>query len=83
MQQLRRAVCSRTDLPNGYGYGFDTTQITLPEIADWITMERLCCPFLAFQPDVTQDGMTRLSMRGPNGTKAVLDEEFPTKETQY
>jgi len=77
VKQLRATVQSRKDLPNGYAYELDTKHITLPEIAEWITMERLCCPFLAFQLDVHQNGGTRLSMTGPNGTKAVLAEEFP------
>jgi hypothetical protein len=82
VKQLRAAVQSRNDLPNGYVYAIDTKRIALPEIAEWITMERLCCPFLALQLDVKQDGATRLSMSGPNGTKAVLDQEFPLKSAQ-
>lgn len=53
--------------------------MTLPEVAEWITMERLCCPFLTFQLDVKGNGDSQLTMRGPVGAKAVLREEFPEK----
>ena len=41
--------------------------MTLPEVAEWITMERLCCPFLAFQLDVNANGESRLTLRGRRG----------------
>ena len=77
VKRLRIALQSRHELPNGYTYKLDTKGITLPEVAEWITLERLCCPFLTFQLDVKGSGETQLSMTGPTGTKVVLDEEFP------
>jgi hypothetical protein len=49
VKRLRIAVMNRSELSDGYAYKLDTKNITLPEVAEWITMERLCCPFLAFQ----------------------------------
>ena len=62
-------------MPDGYSYSLDTERITLPEVSEWITMERLCCPFLIFQLEVAGEA-SRLTMRGPDGVKAVLREEF-------
>ena len=50
VKRLRIAITDRSELSDGYAYKLDTKKITLPEVAEWITMERLCCPFLAFQP---------------------------------
>lgn len=78
-KRLRAAVTSQSELPDGYLYALDTKKATLPEVAEWITMERLCCPFLTFQIDVKTSGETRLTLRGPEGVKAILREEFPAK----
>jgi hypothetical protein len=76
VSRLRAAMRDRRELPDGYSYSLDVAKITEPEVSEWITMERLCCPFLIFQLDVAGE-VLRLTMRGPDGAKAVLREEFP------
>ena len=77
MRPLRAVVTSQSEVSDGYTYALDTKKVALPEVAQWITMERLCCPFLAFQLEVTSKGDLRLTLRGPEGVKAILREEFP------
>ena len=74
--RLREAMRDRRELPDGYGYSLDSSKITVPEVSEWITMERLCCPFLIFQLEVGGE-VSRLTMRGPDGAKAILQAEFP------
>jgi len=74
--RLRSAMRERRELPDGYEYLLDSTKITLAEVSEWITMERLCCPFLTFLLEGV-GGDSHLTMRGPDGAKAVLREEFP------
>jgi hypothetical protein len=74
--RLRSAMRNRVELPDGYAYALDPAKITLPEVSEWIAMERLCCPFLIFQlADAGEPA--RLTMRGPEGAKAILHAEFP------
>jgi hypothetical protein len=76
--KVRAAVRERNNLEDGYAYRLDSDGITLPEVAEWMTMERLCCPFLTLQ--VSAAGNQRdwiLTLTGPDGVKALLDEEFP------
>jgi len=79
MKKLRGSIRGRTELADGFAYGLDPKGITLQELGDWMTMERLCCPFLTFNLEVKNDGATQLSMRGPEGTKLVLKEDFSAK----
>jgi hypothetical protein len=79
VKRLRISMADRRELADGYAYQLDTKQIALPEVAEWITMERLCCPFLTFQLDATDSGDSRLTSRGPAGAKVILSEEFPGK----
>ena len=74
--RLRSAIRNRGELTDGYRYSLRSNEITLPEVAEWITMERLCCPFLTFQLEVAGDNFD-LTMRGREGVKAILREEFP------
>ena len=66
----------RRELSDGYEYLLDSAEITLAEVSEWITIERLCCPFLVFQLEGAGKDC-RLTMRGPDGVKALLREEFP------
>jgi hypothetical protein len=76
VSRLRAAMLDRTELPDGYAYSLDSAKITPPEVSEWIAMERLCCPFLIFQLEGAGE-VSRLTVRGPEGSKAVLREEFP------
>jgi hypothetical protein len=76
---LRAAIRASSDLADGFTYDLDESVISLPALAEWITMERLCCPFLTFQIDVKRTGDTQLTLRGPDGVKAILRDEFPVK----
>ena len=76
MRRLRLAVEAESQLSDGYTYTVDTKTITLPEVAEWITIERLCCPFLTFQLNVSARGDVQLALRGPERAKAILHEEF-------
>jgi hypothetical protein len=76
VKRLRSAMRDRSELTDGYSYSLRTGEISLPEVAEWITMELLCCPFLTFQLEVVGES-SFLKMRGPDGVKAILREEFP------
>jgi hypothetical protein len=71
------AELSPAELPDGYSYRLDTAKITPPEVAEWMAMERLCCPFLSIQMEVVGNDAS-VTMRGPDGVKALLREEFPS-----
>ena len=80
-KRLRSAVRDRSEVSDGYAYELDSMAMALPDVAEWITMERLCCPFLIFQLEVKGDGASQLTLRGPAGAKAILQEEFPVSYT--
>ena len=74
---LRESVQARTELPNGYDFKLNAKSITLPEAAEWIAMERQCCPFLTLQITATGNRQTwSLTLTGPTGVKALLQTEF-------
>jgi hypothetical protein len=76
---LRAAVLSRNEVPGGYRFKLDQKAMTLPEVREWIGMERLCCPFLTFQLSSSggKHAGLLLTLTGSAGVKALLDAEFP------
>jgi hypothetical protein len=76
MERLRSAVHDSRELPDGYAFSLHSEAINLPDVAEWITMERLCCPFLIFSLEVSGDGEPRLTLRGPSGVKEIIRGEF-------
>ena len=77
VKRLRAAVLERRELSDGFEFRLDGKAMTLPEVAEWMSKERLCCPFLAFQlatPGGHGDWWLKLS--GPKGAKEFLAQEF-------
>ena len=52
--ELRAAMVERAELPDGWAYRLDDA--SLPGVAEWIALERRCCPFFRFRLDVEGDG---------------------------
>jgi len=77
-KRLRAAVRNRKVLPDGYAYQLEQKAIALPEVAEWMSMERLCCPFLKLELSATgQQTDWLLTITGPEGVKPLLQTEFP------
>ena len=77
VKRLRRAIRGSNELSDGYEFELEGDAISLPELAEWIAMERLCCPFLDFQLSVSGNlPEWRLVLTGPAGVKAILASEF-------
>lgn len=76
-KRLRTAARGMQDLPDGYAIRLDSKSITLPETAEWISMERLCCPFLKFELSTSgNQSEWTLKLTGPAGSKAILEAAF-------
>jgi hypothetical protein len=79
VKHVREAMRDRTEISNGYAFKLDSNAITLPEAAEWISMERLCCAFLTLQLSAAGNQADWvLTLTGPEGVKPLLDAEFPT-----
>jgi len=75
-QKLTVAIAARHDTENGKSWDFSEEQISISETAEWIEMERRCCPFLTFRLETKDESGHRLTMTGPEGTADFLSIEF-------
>ena len=75
--ELIQAVQSVQDIENGYEFRFPNETEFISKIAEFISNERLCCPFLEFRLNVVSNSeLVFLSLTGPLGTQEFLLAEF-------
>jgi hypothetical protein len=62
------------ELEDGYAFRHSPEAGVLIALAEYISLERLCCPFFDFAIEVGRDGgEVWLRMTGPEGAKEVLE----------
>jgi hypothetical protein len=72
---LSSCTATRVALPNGLAFRFSPD--SLDAVARFVTNERKCCPFMAFDIKVEPNGgAVSLSMTGPAGTREMLEAEL-------
>ena len=74
--QLFQSVQEVHEVADGYQFMF-LANIELTQLADFISEERLCCPFLEFTLKIEpNENKVSLTLTGPTGTQEFLREEF-------
>ncbi len=80
VKKIRAAVRKRTEVREGYEFMLDSRAVELVEIAEWISLERLCCPFLTLEISTSgKQSPWLLRLTGPAGVKPLIREEFPER----
>lgn len=75
-RELFGAVVEISERPDGYAFRLSGGQDLLVKIAEFISIEKLCCPFLGFALEVEPEGgAVRLRLTGREGVKAFIREE--------
>jgi hypothetical protein len=75
--ELIQAVQRVQEVANGYEFTFPNETEYITKIAEFISNERLCCPFLKFTLSIISNSKpVSLSLTGPIGTQEFLRVEF-------
>jgi hypothetical protein len=78
LDELYAAVTSSRELTDGYALRIDTNRAPLVVVAEWIDLERRCCPFFDFEIAVHgEDGTVWLSLKGREGVKRFIEADMP------
>lgn len=76
-KKLREALLEIKELSNGFAFRLQNEAVSLPELAEWVSGERKCCPFFGFEIDIQQGGGPLwLELRGKDGVKQFIRSEF-------
>ena len=77
LKTVADGVVETKDLEDGYAYRFPSDVSWLATLAQLITVERECCPFLRFNLRLEPaEGPIWLELTGPPGTKDFLNSVF-------
>lgn len=77
LKTFQVALLETKELGEGYAYRFPSGANWIAELAQLITFERACCPFLRFNLRVEPaNGPLWLELTGPEGTKDFLQALF-------
>jgi hypothetical protein len=77
VQKLKNARIETEELPDGYAFRLQAEQVSLGELAEYVTSERKCCPFFDFEIELQREGGPLwLRLRGKQGVKAFMRLEF-------
>ncbi|MGI9066363.1 MAG: hypothetical protein ACR2HX_08170 [Pyrinomonadaceae bacterium] len=84
INRLFQAVKSFRELPNGYSFRLPNESDVLLTAAQFIALERLCCPFFGFGLEIeSEGGAAWLSLTGREGVKpfimAEIGDHLPTR----
>ena len=80
-QELHKQLFSRAEnlreLANGYAVGLPGTKENILAVAEFISLERVCCSFFRFELDVgRQEEPVWLRITGAEGVKEFLKTQF-------
>lgn len=76
-KQLFSKIQEFRQLANGYEFRFAAEPDLIVKLAEFIALEKLCCPFLNFVMEVEQEsGPVWLRLTGREGVKAFIREEI-------
>ena len=77
LKTFQGALLETKELVEGYAYRFPSGANWIAELAQLITFERECCPFLRFNLRLEPaNGPLWLELTGPEGTKDFLQSLF-------
>ena len=56
LKQIRAAGQEVRELPDGYALRLPAESATIRDVAEYIALERMCCPLFRFEMEVEQEG---------------------------
>ena len=73
MQKMAAARIDTKEIADGYVFRFRPEAVSFTEIADWVSTERICCPFfdLAIESE-RENGPLSLRITGRDGVKQFI-----------
>jgi hypothetical protein len=73
---VRRSAVGKRDLPEGLVLSFPADAAVFLQLAEWISLERRCCPFLEFALEWKQDDSVSVRLTGRPGIKEFIATEM-------
>lgn len=77
MTKFKTKIQEVKELPDGFAFRFPMESEMIMELGEYITYERLCCPFFDFELTIgREEGPLWLQLKGREGVKDFIKLEF-------
>jgi hypothetical protein len=76
LDKVRRTVLGKQDLPDGLALTFAADAGVFLELAEWVSLERRCCPFLDFALEWNREDVMSVRLTGQPGIKEFIAAEM-------
>ena len=76
LDTVRRTTLGKHELPDGLALSFPADGAIFLQLAEWISLERRCCPFVEFALEWKQDDTVSVRLTGQPGVKQVIAAEM-------
>ena len=79
--EFRNQVEEMKELDDGYAFRMNGESASIVKLAEWVTLEKLCCTFFKFTLEVEPEtGPVWLSLTGGPGVKELLRSEIENRQ---
>lgn len=79
LEKVRDRALQVVEIALGFEVRFPSDRLTFVELAEWVGLERLCCPFAEFAILWRRDETVWVRVTGGEGAKEVLAAEMGFK----
>ena len=73
---MRRSAQAQDELADGYAFRLPADPVLFERAAEWVSLERRCCPFVQFTLEWNQDDTVWVRLTGAPGVKTFLAAEI-------
>lgn len=77
LERLAQEAVERRSVPSGFAFRFGSESGVVNRLANFVELERTCCPFLNFQIKVNAAGTVWLELTGPKSAQEIIRELAP------
>ncbi len=80
VEAIQLFTMRRDEMDNGYRFELDGAGISLNDLAEWMSWERHCCPFLQIELAISGESPNwALTLTGGDGVKEIVASAFPAR----
>ena len=72
LELMRKSAQAKEELAEGYAFRLATDPVLFQKAAEWIGLERRCCPFVEFALEWKQDDSVWVRVTGAPGVKPFI-----------
>ena len=69
---MRRSAQAQDELADGFAFRLPADPALFQQAAEWVSLERRCCPFVHFTLEWKDDDSVFVRLTGPSGVKPFL-----------